>query len=257
MWKKLKSWIKAHKLPSVFIFGTILVAVVFGIYAGLSYLVFEDYHLAPAREGLRERARTEAVVYHHTGVSDRPITDHHRFHLTRGWLMVGYHFHIRTDGTIEVGRPHSVVGAHAGATANGWTVGVAFSGNMDQHPPTQEQYDAAIELHYWLESDEGAGYGELDAYGHNEFMATCCPGKFVDLNIIREGVAKLRAEADKDEPARKQIEVELLEGWVRDRPTSGYLVIEEGRVYVPLRWVAEELGYDVTWDGEKRVWGVK
>ena len=259
--KRVKDWIRDHKVPSVFIAAVLVVALVVGIWAGLAYLTFEDYHLTPVGGELRERNVTDGVVYHHTAASDRPITDHHRYHLTRGWLMAGYHYQIRNDGMIELGRPHNTVGAHAGASANGHTIGVALSGNMQNRPPTDEQYEAAIELHYWLETE--AGYGELEIWGHNDFMHTSCPGGHTDLDIIRDGVEQLRAEGREefveetpDERIIRQVEIEILEGRVQGKPTSGYLVIEEGRVYVPVRWVSEELGHDVQWHEDERLWEV-
>ena len=247
-------WIKEHKVPAFFIAAVLMVLLALGVWAGVSYLQFDDYHLTPVGGELRERTRTEGVVYHHTGVSDRPITSHHQWHLTRGWLMAGYHYQVRQDGTIELGRPNNTVGAHAGSGANPFTIGVAISGNCDLYPPTPEQYEAVIELHYWLETEEG--YGELEVWGHYDFMNTSCPGKHTDLNIIREGVEQLREEGRKEEKIRKQIEVEIVEGRVKGMPTSGYLVVDEGRVYVPVRWVTEELGYEVGWDNENRVWSI-
>lgn len=176
--------------------------------------------------------------------------------------MVGYHYQIRTDGTIEEGRPLHTTGAHAGPAGNSKTIGVVFSGDMSLNPPTIAQYETAGELHFWLEEQYGKG---LEFYGHNDWMSTACPGAHTDLDVIRREVELWRAgyytpngePDDPEERIRKQIEVEILEGRVKGKTTSGYLVIEEGRVYVPVRWVAEELGYDVQWHAEERLWEVK
>lgn len=40
------------------------------------------------------------------------VKDIDRWHKQRGFKMVGYHFVIRLDGTIEQGRPLEMIGAH-------------------------------------------------------------------------------------------------------------------------------------------------
>ena len=250
--KKLTYWVKKNPIPAAFIAAGLIVALLIG--AGLTYLQKEYFGFEP-QWTLRERTETVGVTYHHTGVSDRPIDAHHDWHVSgRGWNMIGYHYHIRRDGTIEVGRPHWTVGAHAGEKGNPVTIGVALSGDMSQYPPTQAQYEAAVELHYWLETEQG--YGELEVFGHKDWMRTDCPGRYTDLDIIREGVEAKRIEALDPAGEREAIEVETLKGYVLGKGMNGFLVVEEGRVYVPIRFVSEELGYDVSWDGENRIWRV-
>lgn len=48
-----------------------------------------------------------------------------------GWAGIGYHFVIRKDGTIERGRPLSVVGAHAQGD-NLHTIGICMAGNFEK-----------------------------------------------------------------------------------------------------------------------------
>jgi len=190
------NWIKNNKVPAIILIAMIIVAGVFGIWQGATYLQdeFSYFDLEPAR-GFIERPVTKGVVYHHTASGDVPISRHHEFHLSRGWVMVGYHFHIRQDGTIEVGRPLNVQGAHV-VGKNASKIGVAFAGNMQNHPPTEEQYESAAELHHWLETEEGMGYGNLTITGHNDWASTACPGRLTNLNIIREGVIELRLEEE-------------------------------------------------------------
>jgi len=266
MWQDLKKWVREHKLPSIFIILTLVVIVFFGIYAGLAWLTVEVFDIHP-RWALRDRAQTIGVTYHHTAASDVSIEQHHNFHQdARGWNMVGYAYQVREDGTIEQGRPHEKTGAHAGAEGNSLTIGVALSGNMMHEPPTNEQYDSAAELHYWL---EGQYQKKLTIYGHDDWMNTSCPGVLTNLDEIEWRVKEWRTgvrtpdnpqgiieQDEKEESIRKQIEIEILEGRVRGKTTSGYLVIEEGRVYVPVRWVSEELGHNVEWHEDERLWEV-
>lgn len=239
-----------NKIPVLFIISLIIIGISVGLYGGLTYLQDEiNYFDLEPQGGLVERPETNGVVYHHTAVSDRPITSHHEFHLTRGWTMVGYNYHIRKDGTIEAGRPHNKQGAHAGGTANRQTIGVAFSGNMDERPPTEEQYESAIELHAWLENQYNK---ELEISGHKDWADTSCPGQYTDLNVIRERVEEFnKNEGEKQEEQNDN----KVKGLIQNEKSYGYII--NNRTYVPIREISENLGYDVKWDGQERIWEVK
>lgn len=44
---------------------------------------------------------------------DIGVKEIRQWHEQRGWSDIGYHFVIRRDGTIELGRPIEIMGAHA------------------------------------------------------------------------------------------------------------------------------------------------
>jgi N-acetylmuramoyl-L-alanine amidase len=50
-----------------------------------------------------------------------------QWHKERGFDTIGYHYLIKRDGTLQVGRDEDVVGAHAVAV-NGTSIGVALAG---------------------------------------------------------------------------------------------------------------------------------
>jgi len=54
---------------------------------------------------------TKAVI-HHTASGDVSANEIDYWHRERGWKMIGYHYVIRYDGTIEAGRPITMQGAH-------------------------------------------------------------------------------------------------------------------------------------------------
>lgn len=57
--------------------------------------------------------------------------DIHKWHKERGFNGIGYHFVIRLDGTIEVGRQLSQRGAHTtGHNKN--TIGICYIGGLDE-----------------------------------------------------------------------------------------------------------------------------
>lgn len=80
---------------------------------------------------------------------DRALID--RWHRDRGWLGIGYHFVIRRDAAVEVGRPISDVGAHV-EDHNAESVGICMAGGLapDAKTPennfTADQLDALYQL---------------------------------------------------------------------------------------------------------------
>lgn len=69
------------------------------------------------------------VIIHCSGTDrDQDIESIRRWHQWIGWEDVGYHFFIRKDGTLEIGRPIDVVGAHVKGY-NSKTIGICLSGS--------------------------------------------------------------------------------------------------------------------------------
>ncbi|MGO1303187.1 MAG: N-acetylmuramoyl-L-alanine amidase [Sphingomonas parapaucimobilis] len=52
------------------------------------------------------------------------------WHLAKGWKDIGYHFVVGLDGTIEIGRPKAMAGAHVEGF-NAHSVGVVYVGGTD------------------------------------------------------------------------------------------------------------------------------
>lgn len=52
-----------------------------------------------------------------------------RWHLAKGWADIGYHFFIRLDGTIEVGRALATAGAHV-VGFNAHSIGICYAGGL-------------------------------------------------------------------------------------------------------------------------------
>lgn len=114
-----------------------------------------------------------------------------RMHRARGFLKVGYHYIIRRDGTIELGRPVDDVGAHAKTGGyNNWSVGICLVGGVSETPQkhvpgnpwngsdaednfTAEQRTALFGLikDLWLK------YGTIPVIGHRDIPkeTKACP----------------------------------------------------------------------------------
>ena len=137
---------------------------------------------------LSNRSETDQVVIHHTGNptdDDLSVVEINASHQARGWSCIGYHYVIRKDGTVEVGRPHWTVGAHAYGH-NSHTIGVHVCGNFEIGEPTSEQIESTAMLLANLCTDYGLTIDRDHIVGHRELMGTACPGRnlFSQLDTI-------------------------------------------------------------------------
>lgn len=94
----------------------------------------------------------------------------------RGWNDIGYHYVIELDGSVHIGRPESVIGAHCkGHNSNSLGVcyvgGLAADGKTQKDTRTVAQYDAMTKLLRQLKQK----YPQASIYGHREFANKSCP----------------------------------------------------------------------------------
>ena len=102
-----------------------------------------------------------------------------RWHLDRGWNDIGYHDLIDRDGSILVGRPINVTGAHCKGHNTG-SIGVSMLGghgsseNDDFEENFTAEQDAA--LRKYIEDRKLTFPSITKISGHNEYAAKACPG---------------------------------------------------------------------------------
>lgn len=106
---------------------------------------------------------------------DYTVADIDRWHRQRGFKMVGYHFIIHIDGTIEQGRPLEMAGAHC-TGHNAHSIGICYIGGLssDGKPKdtrTPQQREAMLSLIEQLRKD----FPDATLHGHNEFTNKACP----------------------------------------------------------------------------------
>lgn len=108
---------------------------------------------------------------------DFNVDDIRRWHVNgNGWVDVGYHFVIRLDGRIEVGRPITMKGAHT-TNHNANSVGICYVGGLDENGKakdtrTEAQKKALRELCHQLK----CVFPTIDkVHGHNYYAAKACP----------------------------------------------------------------------------------
>lgn len=62
-----------------------------------------------------------------------------RWHRQRGFAKVGYHFVIKTDGTVQVGRQLTEIGAHAQGY-NAQSIGICMVGGIDPNGKPSDNF---------------------------------------------------------------------------------------------------------------------
>ena len=81
---------------------------------------------------------------------DYSVKDIKKWHLQRGFNDVGYHFVIKLDGTIELGRSLDKIGAHVTGN-NAGSIGICYIGGLNssgkaKDTRTTEQKQSLIDL---------------------------------------------------------------------------------------------------------------
>ena len=83
----------------------------------------------------KSRRRIDAIVVHCTASKpdvDLTAQDVRTMHKRQGWSDIGYHYLIRLDGRIELGRDVDIIGAHVEGH-NAHTIGVCYVGGLDKN----------------------------------------------------------------------------------------------------------------------------
>lgn len=85
------------------------------------------------------------IIIHHSASPDVSAKKIKEWHLDRGWKDIGYHFVIRKNGNIELGRPWNKQGAHA-KDRNENSLGICVTGNFEENYPKKEQILSLVNL---------------------------------------------------------------------------------------------------------------
>lgn len=120
---------------------------------------------------MKTRERTDYLVIHCAQTKpsmDIGLREIDQWHKRRGWLGCGYHFVIRRNGQIEIGRAIQEHGAHVkGFNHN--SLGICLVGGMDEDGDfdpdyTQKQWDSLDALVETLKNI----YPQAAVVGHND-----------------------------------------------------------------------------------------
>ena len=101
----------------------------------------------------------------------------------KGWACIGYHFIIAPDGRIFQGRPLKYQGAHATGDNNLGNIGICLIGDFDRiHVPAVQKAALIATLDRLTEE---YSIEKHEIFGHREFKATDCPGKYL-MAVVRQ-----------------------------------------------------------------------
>ena len=151
--------------------------------------------LKPAKPYIVRSRPVEYVALHHTaGPRNQPAKVIHDYHISLGWSGIGYHFLVRYPGpdgiaVIEKVRPVRTIPACVKGF-NSSTVCVAMVGNYDNEEPQ----DFYLEIVCKFLANLMKNLNTSRLLGHREFplQETSCPGKKVDMDLVRKLVSNYR-----------------------------------------------------------------
>ena len=103
------------------------------------------------------------------------VEDIDRWHKKRGWSGVGYHYVITLDGTVQIGRKETTIGANAKGH-NKYSIGVCYIGGLDSEMNAKDtRTDAQKKALKELVEKLYYKYRDAKVIGHNEISAKACP----------------------------------------------------------------------------------
>jgi len=89
------------------------------------------------------------LIVHHTATARDTTTFDavKKYHISKGWGDIGYHYFITADGKIWPGRAENIVGAHASSSdMNFKSLGICLTGNFMDEVPTEAQLSSLKDL---------------------------------------------------------------------------------------------------------------
>ena len=94
------------------------------------------------------------------------------WHKDRGFKCIGYHYVIRRDGTIELGRPEWEIGAHC-VNHNAHSIGICYEGGLDiRGQPADTRTEAQKQTMRRLLEELHERYPRAMIVGHRDLIAT-------------------------------------------------------------------------------------
>ena len=120
----------------------------------------------------------DAIVVHCSATragQDVRASDIDKWHKERGFKMIGYNYVIDLDGTVEVGRPLTMDGAHcntsgtSGKPYNKHSIGICYVGGLDENgDPADTRTDAQKIALANLVAKLEMEYNIVDVLGHRD-----------------------------------------------------------------------------------------
>lgn len=161
--------------------------------------VVYDNTVAPAdpRWDVRLGRTWNHIVIHHSASETGSADSFHKYHLSKGWEGLGYHFVIGNgtgsgNGEVEVGYRwrQQQRGAHAGNLEyNEHGIGICLVGDFESGQPTQRQIASLRSLVRFLQSK--CNISTVEVIGHDDVPGkkTRCPGAHFPMSSFRQSLS--------------------------------------------------------------------
>lgn len=129
----------------------------------------------------------ERITLHHSLSSFGSARIIRGWHLERGWSDIGYHYVIRTTGTVDRGRSLQFRGAHK-LGGNKRSLGLCLVGDFFKEPPTEKQLDSLYSVLYRMRTPGKRLYIDF----HRPLgLYNSCPGPLFDRDVFKDKIHKL------------------------------------------------------------------
>lgn len=96
-----------------------------------------------------------------------------RYHISKGWGDIAYHYFIEPNGIIKKGRQNNVVGTHT-IGKNNESLGICLAGHFDKELPTETQTKALKQLLNQLANEYNIPKDKI--LPHRAFAVKTCYG---------------------------------------------------------------------------------
>lgn len=144
-------------------------------------MTIQDADLKWAYKPQRMSRPVDYIVLHHAAAETASVEDVHRYHVSKGWAGIGYHYYIRRDGSVWRGRRPEEMGAHC-VPVNSRSWGICFEGDFSGQQITTPQFVNGIQLIRQLKSLRP----EAQIVPHSALDSTSCPGKFFPISAFTQ-----------------------------------------------------------------------
>lgn len=125
-------------------------------------------------ESMFKRDITRIIIHCSATIGDASVKDIDQWHRARGWREIGYHYVIRRNGDIEVGRSLDKVGAHCKGH-NYDSIGICLAGGIDKLSRSVDNFTFSQKKSLTSMITLLQSIKPLKVYGHNEFSDKDCP----------------------------------------------------------------------------------
>jgi hypothetical protein len=142
------------------------------------------------------------IIVHHSATTTGGAAAFDKMHRAKGWDELGYDFVIgngtdTANGQIEVGPrwTQQKIGAHAKSPDNRFNeygIGICLVGNFEEERPTAKQMAALEKLVAYMMVTYHIAPDHI--LRHKDTKETACPGKFLDINVVRRQAAAIAGQ---------------------------------------------------------------